>query len=282
MSQPDPSHQDRIEAIEALFSDLMKIEKRQRTGQLQIKAQQNSQESWTIYFHLGKIVWVSGGKHPVRRWYRVIKRSDPSLFQAQNFTKALNEYQQGNFIAQAIDNNTLLLNKAKMVIQDCWQEVFFTLINLEGLHATWSPLAIVPQQSVWLYVDTTVKRTLELAKEWQQAIAPYQPVLPSHFSPDLAPVITNSVHLQQHVSITAYQVLSERLNGRNTFWDIAMLMQQPLISVVGLLLPLLQNKVIQLKEIPDFLPATQNAKKVIPTKVAVTESGNGTSNINGR
>jgi two-component system, chemotaxis family, response regulator PixG len=262
------------ESTETLFSDLMRIEKRQRTGQLQIRAQQNSQESWTIYFYLGKIVWVSGGKHPVRRWYRAIKRSEPALFQAQNFIKALNEYQQGAFIAQAIENNTLLLNKAKMLIQECWQEVFFNLIHLESLQATWSPLAIVPQQSVWLYVDTTVKRTLELAKEWQKEVAPYRDLLPNHFSPDLAPVITNTVHLQQHVSITAYQVLSERLNGRNTFWDIAMLMQQPLISVVSLLLPLLQNNIIQLREIPDLIPATRAMQQKSTSAKVATENSN--------
>jgi two-component system, chemotaxis family, response regulator PixG len=267
------------ESTETLFSDLMRIEERQRTGQLQIRAQQNSQESWTIYFHLGKIVWVSGGKHPVRRWYRAIKRSEPALFQAQNFTKALNEYQQGTLIAQAIEDNTLLLNKAKMLIQECWQEVFFNLIHLESLQATWSSLAIVPQQSVWLYVDTTVKRTLELAKEWQKEVDPYRAVLPDYFSPDLAPVITNTIYLQQHVSITAYQVLTERLNGRNTFWDIAMLMQQPLISVVSLLLPLLQNNIIQLREIPDLIPATRAMQqKSASTKVVIAKSNIRTHN----
>jgi two-component system, chemotaxis family, response regulator PixG len=266
------------ESTETLFSDLMRIEKRQRTGQLKIRAQQNSQESWSIYFHLGKIVWVSGGKHPVRRWHRAIKRSEPALLQAQNFTKALNEYQQGTLIAQAIEDNTLLLNKAKMLIQDCWQEVFFNLIHLESLQATWSPLAIVPQQSVWLYVDTTVKRTSELAREWQKEVAPYQGVLPNNFSPDLAPVITNTIHLQQNVSITSYQVLTERLNGRNTFWDIAMLMQQPLMSVVSLLLPLLQNNIIQLREIPDLLPITHSTQqKSTPPKVATTRSNLGIS-----
>jgi chemotaxis family two-component system response regulator PixG len=267
------------ESTETLFSDLMRIEKRQRTGQLQIRAQQNSQESWTIYFHLGKIVWVSGGKHPVRRWYRAIKRSEPALFQAQNFTKALNEYQQGTFIAQAIEDNTILLNKAKMLIQECWQEVFLNIVHVESLQATWSPLAIVPQQSVWLYVDTTVKRTMELAKEWQKEVSPYKVVLPKYFSLDLAPVITNTIHLQQNVSITAYQVLSERLNGRNTFWDIAMLMQQPLISVVSLLLPLLQNNIVQLKEIPDLLPGTRSMQQnSTPTQMATTKANISISN----
>jgi two-component system, chemotaxis family, response regulator PixG len=255
MSNPESIQ---LERIKTLFSDLMRIETRQRTGQLQIKSRSDAPDSWIIYFHDGKIVWVSGGKHPVRRWYRAIKCSEPALFQAKNFTQALNEYQQGNFIAQAIENNTLLLNKAKMVIQSCWQEVFFDLINLESLHPTWTTLAIVPQQSVWLYVDTTVKRTMPIAEEWQRVIAPYQTSLPNPFSPDLVPVILNPVHLQQHVSITAHQVLTEKLNGCNTFWDLAVVMQQPLVSVVSLLLPLLQNQVIQLIEIPDLLPVKQN------------------------
>jgi chemotaxis family two-component system response regulator PixG len=248
--------------IEKLFSDLMVIQERQATGQLRIKPHKDSQANWRVYFHDGKIVWATGGQHAVRRWHRIAKQYEPSLLNLETLTetgqieghggKDFNEYQQGQLLAQAIQNNTLLLNKAKMLLQDFWNEVFFNVVNLKELHAEWIPLVIVPQQAVWLYVDSTVKRSQKLADQWHQDVSNHLEKLPQRFSPDLAPIVTNPEKLRQKVSSTAFEALSKKLNGQVTFWEMAAQMQQPLTSVVGSLLPLMLMDIIQLREIPDF------------------------------
>jgi two-component system, chemotaxis family, response regulator PixG len=248
--------------IEKLFSDLMVIQERQATGQLRIKPHKESPESWRIYFHAGKIVWAAGGQHSIRRWHRISKQYEPALHNLETLAdiepveghsgKDFNEYQQGQLVTHAIQNNTLLLNKAKMLLQDLWNEVFFNVVNLKDPHAEWIPLVIVPQQTVWLYVDSTVKRSKKLCEQWHQEFFSHLEKLSYKFSPDLAPMIVNPDRLREKISPTAFEALSKRLNGQATFWDIAALMQQPLTSVVTSLLPLMQMGIIQLREIPDF------------------------------
>lgn len=268
--------------IEKLFSDLMVIQERQATGQLRIKPHKDSQENWRIYFHDGKIVWATGGQHAVRRWHRIAKQYEPSLLNLEPLAeigqnevhggKDFNEYQQGQLLAHAIQSNTLLLNKAKMLLQDFWNEVFFNVVNLKEPHAEWIPLVIVPQQEVWLYIDSTVKRSQKLAKQWYQDVANQLEKLPQRFSPDLAPIVTNSEKLQEKVSANAFEALSKKLNGQVTFWEMAAQMQQPLSSVVSSLLPLMLMDIIQLREIPDF-PAPK--RKVQPQGVQSGEIASG-------
>lgn len=248
--------------FEKLFSDLMLIEEHQAIGQLRIKPHMDSQENWRIYFYDGKIVWATGGQHAVRRWHRIAKQYELSLINLKPLAgtgqneghggRDFNEYHQGQLLTQAIQNNTLLLNKAKMLLQDFWNEVFFNVVNLKDPHMEWIPLVIVPQKAVWLYVDTTIKRTQELAEQWHQDIYNHLEKLPQRFSPDLAPIVTNPEKLREKVSPTAFEALSKKLNGQVTFWEMAAQMQQPLTSVLSSLLPLILMDIIQLREIPDF------------------------------
>jgi two-component system, chemotaxis family, response regulator PixG len=250
--------------MEALFSELRKLQDHQGTGQLRIKTSTDEREHWRIYLSQGKIVWVTGSKHFIRRWFRIAQHYAPSLVVPENMGRVqaitsqggreFNEFQQGILLTQATDRNSLLLNKAKMFLQDHWNEFFFSILPYSNLDMVWIPLEEVPQHSVWLYMNRTIEVSSQLEKQWAIEVGSSLSQLPYPFNPELAPTITQFEQLRSMVSGHAYESLSSILNGQRTFWDVATQLQQTLPSVVKSLLPLMQTEIIQLVDIPDLPP----------------------------
>jgi two-component system, chemotaxis family, response regulator PixG len=263
--------------MEALFSELITLQDQQATGQLRVKPQMNSEEHWRIYLHEGKIVWVAGSKHFVRRWARIARQygdtfvNVEALFKAQEMTpwagQEFNEFQQGYLLIQATKTHALLLNKAKALLQDFWNECFFTLLSYPHLHTEWLPVTEMPQKVVWLYMDTTLKRATTMEQQWQQEVGSVMASLPTRFSPEYAPLVAKPDELRTKVSENTFNFMTTKLNGQLTFWDLAVLMQKPLSSVARSFLPLLQAGILQQQDTPDFSsPLRRKSIQVQPGK----------------
>jgi two-component system, chemotaxis family, response regulator PixG len=248
--------------METLFSELRKLQDHQETGQLRVRTTADTPDHWRIYLRQGKIVWVTGSKHFIRRWCRIAQHYAPSLVAHENIGsiqgaalqggKEFNEFQQGILVTQAIEHNSLLLNKAKMFLQDHWSEFFFSVMPYPALDTVWIPLEEVPQQCVWLYMNRTIESSIRLEKQWTTEVGKPLSLLTYPFVPDLAPLVVQPDQLRARVSANAYESLTKQLNGQLTFWDIAAQLQQPLIAVVKSLLPLVQTEIIRLVDIPDL------------------------------
>jgi two-component system, chemotaxis family, response regulator PixG len=268
-----------ITVMTQLFHELKMIQNRQANGKLVIKLNRDSRDSWRIYFHLGRIVWATEDGHQVRRWLRVLKRYGPSLLTEEWLQKAAlesmaerdhHEYWEVQILSQALKEEVLLVNQVKGLIQEYVQEVFFSVIDLHKPQIEWVNLKELPQQFVWLDVDSVVVRASELGQQWRVAISKHLPSLPSHFSPDFTPFILDVAQLQEKVPPKTFQSLIKILNGKNTFWDIAGILQQPLTSVVASLMPLIQSGLVELRTVPDLsLPQP----KIAPPAIISAEGG---------
>ena len=53
------------------------LKKPQFTGELSISSFNNNEDKWTFYFYLGRIIYATGGKHPIKRWMRTVKKIVP-------------------------------------------------------------------------------------------------------------------------------------------------------------------------------------------------------------
>jgi two-component system, chemotaxis family, response regulator PixG len=272
-----------ITVMTQLFHELKMIQNRQANGKLVIKLNRDSRDSWRIYFHLGRIVWATEDGHQVRRWLRVLKRYGPSLLTEEWLQKAAlesmaerdhHEYWEVQILSQALKEEILLVNQVKGLIQEYIQEVFFSIIDLHKPQIEWVNLKELPQQFAWLDVDTVVARASELGQQWRVAISKHLPNLPSHFSPDFTPFILDVAQLQEKVPPNTFQSLIKILNGKNTFWDIAGILQQPLTSVVSSLMPLIQGELVELRAVPDLVLPKPKMLAVPPSTTPVQVSGN--------
>lgn len=243
-----------------LIQALSQLQSKQLTGKLVITGGKPFSEVWCIYFHLGRIVWATGGQHQTRRWFRALKQYCPMLLTEEWFQKAINiaGQQPGDdnawkmqMLVQALQEKVINLPQAKAVVQQCMLEVLFGVFNQFYLQTSWVPWKDIPQSFVWLYLESVVQEAMTQSTQWSHVFSRHRQDLPIGFSPDFAIVAGDTELLRSKISPNTYQTLMTLLNGQNTFWDIASALDKSLIMVAKWLLPLIHSQAICLKKIPD-------------------------------
>lgn len=254
-----------------LFRHLKKIQGKQATGKLSIQVDESTSEPWKIYFHLGRIVWVTGGKHRIRRWIRTLKQHSPNLLSSQWLLKTsqhaiapekeICENWEVKILNEAFEKGEIDLNCAKAIVQKHVQEIFFSLLDRQQIAFQWTSMKNLPQQFIWLYIDRVVQEASDVRTQWQEAIAEQYDKLPIGLSPNSVPFIKKDWQLQAKLSPSTYKNLVKQLNGQNTFWDLAVQFQQPIIPVIRSLLPFIYEDAVGIKEVPDLsLPRPKRHK----------------------
>lgn len=272
------------DAIAKLFYSLELIQERQATGKLIIRLDESSSETWQIYVYLGRIVWVAGGKHPIRRWIRAMKQHSPHLLKPECLSKTAqkmrgnltqnSKYWEVQILAEAYHRGEIDTVQGKKIIQNYFREICLGFLGETTLKITWSALKVseLPQQFMWIYADQAIESTSVECEKWRSLIAGKIEGFTASHLPNLAPVIQQDKELQAKVSPNAYKVLKQGLNGRNTFWDLALQFKKPLVLVIHSLLPFINSKIIGTKEVPDWVfpnpqgslsPTVVNAPKTL-------------------
>lgn len=258
MPSPSRSQQN---GLEQLASQLKQYGKPSFNGYVSVTAAR-SRQRWHIYFSLGRIVWATGGIHPLRRWRRYMARYCPKLnldeLLQQNTEKLA--YWDYHLLGIAFDNEFITLSGLVALINSSVTEVLFDIVQ----HGYQELINYAPQvlaadflkseiksQSTLMTVEQALTETGSLWKTWQEAgLAAY--------SPNYAPVIVDAYNLRRYFSASAYKNLTTGLNGKRSLRDLTSIMRQDLLRVGQALLPHLQKKLIKLMPLPDLrLPAHQ-------------------------
>ncbi|MEL4897994.1 response regulator [Crocosphaera sp. Alani8] len=230
-----------------------------------------------IYWYLGRIIYVTGGTHPVRRWRRTVLQICPKLkavgFQSLAIQKDIFAALRQNhpiswdynvlcswFKQQKINRTQLLEIIGSMVI-----EVLFDLMQAGEVTCHFDtekkfsspPILFDPEQSV-----------IATWKSWQNW---YRSTLGNH-SPNEAPIIKSVEELKKRTSPQTYQVLTQNIDGNRSLRDLSVHFDQNLSRLVSSLALYVQLRLIDLIEIEDLpqplaLPKdkspTQNQKKLV-------------------
>ncbi|MBE9117791.1 response regulator [Lusitaniella coriacea LEGE 07157] len=252
------------DAIAKLFYSLELTQKRQATGKLIIRLNESSSETWQIYVYLGRIVWVTGGKHPIRRWIRAMKQHSPHLLKPEWLSKTAQK-RQGNLkqnqsywevqiLAEAYHHGEIDTVQGKAIIQNYFQEICLSFVGKTTLKITWTALTVneLPQQFIWLYVDRAIEATSIECEEWRSLFSEKVAGFTASNLPNLAPVIRQDEQLRVKVSPNAYRVLKQGLNGKNTFLDLALQFKKPIALTIHSLLPFIKNEIIITQEVSDW------------------------------
>lgn len=225
----------------------------QFSGQL-IWTAPNNQKQWSFYFCLGRIIYATGGTHPVRRWARNLAVHCPQIRvdirQLQQALRKLNpdtfkiswDYQLFYFW---IEQQKITQNQVENVLRSLVEEVLFDLSQNDGL-------------THQIEEDQSIPKPLALIDE-KQAIADVQQLWQilwnaklSGYALDKAPIIRQPKQLQEHTSLQVYQILTQLLDGEHTLRDLAVKMKRDVVQVTRLLLPYIKSGVVELINIPDL------------------------------
>lgn len=234
---------------QATFFDFLK--QSQYSGQLSVH--QSEQRQWTLYIYLGRIIYATGGVHPVRRYKRNLSIFMPALMSElaqyerkpellDSFSSALCwEYellkmwsQQGkldrkqlnNFIVAQINEILFDLTQAKQVTIEY---VAQQLVN---------PLILIDPEKV----------VAEAWRHWQN----WQNSKLADRYPDTAPVVIHPEELRLHANPKTYQGMTKLLDGKRSLRDLVVVLKQDLAQFTSMLSPYIQMGLIELIDIPDL------------------------------
>ena len=225
------------------------------SGQLTLSNVQET--SWIFYLYLGRIVYASGGIHPVRRWRRHLVAYCPQALTqiAEVKTTLSNVAREGSriccweyrLLSLWIDQKKISRDQATKIIQDTVIEVLFDVSQAIKVTCETIPDTLLSTRLTLIDSEQVIGEANKLWRAWQNAKI-------ADRSPDMAPVIRQPEALQKRTSAHVYNNLRQLLDGQQTLRDLSIRMKRDIVTVTRSLLPYIQLGLVQLVQVQDITP----------------------------
>lgn len=274
LSQPSDRTPMLSESMIALRSALHRLKNERCSGRLIVS---NSQKTrWTFFFYYGRIMFASGGPHPVRQWLALLRRYTNN-HQRQQVLRSLKHYSASSSV-------------------QCWEyEVLYEslkreLISREQLSAMCQAVVSWSIFDIWQAGDcktqfiedaTTLPTTVLIDPEqatdacvsewaaWQKAgILAYRP--------SLGVEIIQAEQLQRQTPANTYRSMQRMLDGKATLREIAAKFKKDVRPFVRTLAPFVESGALAWREVAD-LPCPVKTRSA--TKPAPPQSSQSTATI---
>lgn len=251
---------------------LRNLEQLQFTGQL---IQTDSAEhQWIIYLDQGRIVYVTGGVHPVRRWRRNLIAYCPRIptyrlaWQIDVAKVAPSELNLGweyALLRLWVTQKRITQAQAEQVIRAAIVEVLFDVMQTSGVTERIQYCQSISPFSTPSEIGEVISKVELLRQIWQNAQL-------SAYSPNHAPVVKQPEQLQQWSLAPFYQPLLRLLNGQRTLRDVAVEVRQDVVDVSLPLLRCVQFGWIEFVSISDLPGLVFRPAAPTPPAVAVPKA----------
>lgn len=225
---------------------------------------------------MGRLVYATGGNHPVRRWYRALKQHCPEVIKRGwlNHTTAAVQPWEVDVLNQMISQNLITTVQAKLIVQAIIEEVMFALLDKQFVRSQWHSNVKIAQHIAFLSVEQVTTDVRKLQAGWQGSEVNYLQDWMEQISPDLAPILRSPPNLEAKVSAATFQSMLRLLQGQLTLWDLSLHMQRPLVDVMRVLIPFMRQGIIELQQIPDLpvpcaLPTIAESVDVSQSKAVI-------------
>ncbi len=221
--------------------------------------------NWKIYFYLGRLVYATGGKHPVRRWIRHVKASLPqislredNLWKKQKEFKICWEYE--------LLSNWHLEGKIKReqvigIINGLIKEVFGDLHRMKI-----SKPKIKQEENSFSHkwLSTSLEQYINQSREeWRK----WQEKGIADLDPEKRPIIRRVEELASSMPSQDYQKMVQLFNSQLTLRELSVKIKKPVIDLTISLLPYLRSGIMEMVEVEDWpVPESKNIKIQTQTK----------------
>jgi two-component system, chemotaxis family, response regulator PixG len=211
---------------------------------------------WVFYLHRGFIVYAAGGDHPVRRWkrnsaiYVPQQLTDISALQYELVNTGAEDFGdcwQYQLLCLWVEKQKITTEQAAKVVWSTMVEVLFDITQANQITYELRPNNTLSKRLVLIDAAQAVGEADRLWQAWKTAKV-------ADSSPNKAPAINQAGELQQRISTSVYQMLSQLFEQQQTLREMALEMKQDLLTVTRSLLPYIQSGLVELKTIAD-LPA---------------------------
>jgi two-component system, chemotaxis family, response regulator PixG len=251
---------------------LLNALKRQRhTGRVLFESKRGQQ--WVLHLCVGRVIYTTGGVHPVRRWSRQLKTYCPEInWQEASqvappstpFTRQIGwEYE---FLRSWVEQQKITRDQAIQVVVGAALEVLFDISQSSQV-----AFKLVPDEAA---TTSTTSNTLAISSQLA-LVDPERLVGPVHqirqrweeaklinYTPNRAPTIAQPEQLRQQTTESVYKVLSSLLTGENTLRDLAADRKRDVVDLTASLRPYIEAGLVELRAIGD-LPAPRLSTQVL-------------------
>jgi two-component system, chemotaxis family, response regulator PixG len=228
------------------------------TGRLDVYA---SGHQWSLYLYMGRLIWASGGPHPVRRWRRYLAQNCPKV-SLQNLTLRTMDHchcEEYEKLAILVKRQQITVEQAGALIRSTVMEVMFDVIQ----HEETTPIRFRSDPDAVLDTSLLLVNAEQMLLEIQQVWHEWCALGLADHSPNLAPILRRPEQLQQQVSEKVYKTLVAMIDGKRTLRDIAALTNQDLLSLMKNLVPLFRKGLIGLVKVADLASPTVMASQLL-------------------
>lgn len=222
----------------------------------QIVFQDYQATEWNFILYLGRILYVTGGNHPVRRWRRNLAYYFPQIaFQLEQELSSLGEIAIDETVISWdyyllyiwLEKQKIDREQATKMVRAVTTEVLFDITQARNIVYYLKPES--KPKAVKLAMIDSEQQIIEAWKLWQE----WQQITKiANFSPNLAPIIKQPEILKEKTPKKTYQTLTKLLDGRNSLRDLAIRKQTSLMLAARSMIPYIQLGFIELVSIEDL------------------------------
>lgn len=239
----------------------------------------NRGPEWVFFLDAGRVLYATGGKHPLKRWNRILHQQKlETSINTQLRQVGLNpsanlklldheEYQQlCNLIQIGKLDQKIVAKLFYSILEETILDIFlskdarFSIIEESSLPNS-SRAVKLNEEKLFNAASLTWQR-------WQDSNL-------CDYLPDQVPVIRQPERIREKTNQQLFDVLVTLLDGRNTLRDLAIKMNRDIIQVTQALKSFIELGWVDLRDIPDIKPSA--SPKIAPTKTEPIKS-NGTEN----
>jgi chemotaxis family two-component system response regulator PixG len=245
-----PTSQITAAQLNQFFKNLKQIE---FNGQIVLMSARGQQ--WFFYLHLGWIMYVTGGIHPVRRWKRNLAIYSPWLLSdilkqqielpstdPRSFTTCWEEHLLSSWVAQ----QKITREQAAEMTEAIVAEVLFDVAQAVPVTYQIKPDKLLSTQLVLIDAEKVLEEVQPIKQRWNNARL-------AQYSPNTVPIIKQAAQLRERISsVSAYQAIAKLLNGKSTLRDLSQQMKRDIVQVTRALLPYIESGLVELVNIPDL------------------------------
>ncbi len=243
--------------LDTLTTQLKEIKHKLFNGRVLLATPQG--QKWCLYFYLGRILYATGGSHPIRRWVRNLTIAEVAVSGATDLQTRIDSLTDISALTPVELDSCweyyLLVNWAKqnritrsgMIehIQTTIVEVLFDIVQAQSVSCEQIPQAQLTPQLTLIDVEQALDRAVQLHQQWQQANL-------TEILPNQAIEIAAGSEFQQTVSPQIYPTLQLLLNGKHTIREVATKTHKSLLKTSQFFLRHIQAGSLILVDLPDF------------------------------
>lgn len=226
------------------------LKKPQFTGQLNLYTSHQKEDPWTFYFYLGRIIYATGGQHPIKRWMRSIKKIVPNsinklyVIDLQILPPQSLPFWDYELLRFWLAENMITVKNVHDIIQNILEEILFDIS--QAMEVCYEICSEQPLSNplVFMNPDQIVHQASKVWNIWQN----------SHLAdrcPNDAPIILQPQEMEKVMSVTTYRLILKYFNGKNTLRDLSILLNQDIVFMTKVILPYIQRNFLQLVSIDD-------------------------------